>query len=1059
MKKYFQFKLVLFFVLSLLITGAFYFNSSDSVRAACNEGTTRTGVVDSITASASGTTVSGIVTLAPMPATCSGGYYEEDGTVKLKLVDLNENPISGYEDSLEGLNGVFHDGDNSYSMSISGLPAGSYKMKAVPCNPITTCGAAKFSDPFTYTPPPATYTVTGTAGSGGTISPSSRTVNSGQTTTFTVTPNSGYTASASGCGGSLSGTTYTTGAITSNCTVTATFTAASVPPTPTNLTATPGACGTGTINVSWTASSGATGYILLDNGNTIYTGANTSYSHTGLSAGSSHAYNVAATNANGTSGNTSTVSAFAPSACSAPVVTLSAKIILSNGAEFSRAWQKMPVTFKNSTDKIRLTWNATNSPTSCTADGDWSGTKTSSGTEDIPPSTPKIYNFTLTCTGAGGSDSETVQVEAVPDTSMPNLVPDFASVNIPDTITIGVPVTLTAKVKNTGSSATSASPGWGNSNLGSYSRGSFISAFFMATPLSGGTQANGGQYLSDGDPAFKYNVPPNYPNEWWYNPGTSPYGYGIAGLPWGNTAYRLMTSPIAAGGTSETVSTTFTLPPENQPPFIDFSGTQAITFCADTDQLSAPIGDNPIGIFEIAKHYATDPIYPTSSHTEVDNCTPWKIVNVTGGVTTYSVTPSAGANGTISPNTPQTVNSGATAIFTVTPNAGYTASVEGTCGGFLAGTTYTTNPVLASCTVIANFTASPNPDLTVQYDPTTIKIPANTSHTFSATVQNIGSVTTGSAFNNMFQTATGFTLKQDGTPNYDLPINRQDYDVGTTASALAGGATLEITKSLSFSPGTYYVRACADLPPYDYGVVLNENEENNCNAGGALAWQAIEVGPDLTASAPVADNSGPYLAGDSISFSSTIANSGVGDVAGTVTHIFQYDYDINHENNNEGFIEVNTTNGIVEGDNKDVSAQIPTQSDTILLYIRVCADNDANWSDLVDESNEGNNCSVAINGGWTVLNITSSVSCGIAGDLCPIIGSECGQIGECQPDGICGGTLDPVTCPVNNCTKVPDTCSGGITPESLPDSTAKFIWKCGGYTCEVEKKQPIIIED
>ena len=70
-----------------------------------------------------------------------------------------------------------------------------------------------------------TYTISATAGSGGTISPASRSVNYGSNTTFTVTPNAGYTASATGCGGSLAGTTYTTGAITGACTVSATFTA------------------------------------------------------------------------------------------------------------------------------------------------------------------------------------------------------------------------------------------------------------------------------------------------------------------------------------------------------------------------------------------------------------------------------------------------------------------------------------------------------------------------------------------------------------------------------------------------------------------------------------------------------------------------------------------------------------------------------------------------------------------------------------------------------------------------------------------------------------------
>lgn len=70
----------------------------------------------------------------------------------------------------------------------------------------------------------------------------------------------------------------------------------------------------------------------------------------------------------------------------------------------------------------------------------------------------------------------------------------------------------------------------------------------------------------------------------------------------------------------------------------------------------------------------------------------------------YTVTPSAGAGGTISPSTPQTVNSGSTTAFTVTPNAGYTASVGGTCGGALVGTTYTTNAITADCTVAATFT-------------------------------------------------------------------------------------------------------------------------------------------------------------------------------------------------------------------------------------------------------------------------------------------------------------------------------------------------------------------
>lgn len=73
----------------------------------------------------------------------------------------------------------------------------------------------------------AQYTVTGTAGSGGTISPSNATVNGGGTTTFAITPSSGYVISGvTGCGGTLSGNTYTTGAVNAGCSVTASFSAA-----------------------------------------------------------------------------------------------------------------------------------------------------------------------------------------------------------------------------------------------------------------------------------------------------------------------------------------------------------------------------------------------------------------------------------------------------------------------------------------------------------------------------------------------------------------------------------------------------------------------------------------------------------------------------------------------------------------------------------------------------------------------------------------------------------------------------------------------------------------
>ncbi len=72
---------------------------------------------------------------------------------------------------------------------------------------------------------PNTYTVKLSVGANGSVIPSTpQTVISGSTTTFTIAPSAGHTiGSVTGCEGTLTGSTYKTGAITSNCTITVSF--------------------------------------------------------------------------------------------------------------------------------------------------------------------------------------------------------------------------------------------------------------------------------------------------------------------------------------------------------------------------------------------------------------------------------------------------------------------------------------------------------------------------------------------------------------------------------------------------------------------------------------------------------------------------------------------------------------------------------------------------------------------------------------------------------------------------------------------------------------------
>jgi uncharacterized delta-60 repeat protein len=119
-----------------------------------------------------------------------------------------------------------------YTASVAGTCGGTLVGNTYTTNAIT--GPCTASATFTLNQ----YTVTATAGLGGTISPASALVSHGSTTTFTVTPNAGYTASMGGsCGGTLVGNTYTTNVITGLCTVAATF--SDITPPDTTITANP----------------------------------------------------------------------------------------------------------------------------------------------------------------------------------------------------------------------------------------------------------------------------------------------------------------------------------------------------------------------------------------------------------------------------------------------------------------------------------------------------------------------------------------------------------------------------------------------------------------------------------------------------------------------------------------------------------------------------------------------------------------------------------------------------------------------------------------------------
>jgi hypothetical protein len=197
------------------------------------------------------------------------------------------------------------------------------------------------------------------------------------------------------------------------------------------------------------------------------------------------------------------------------------------------------------------------------------------------------------------------------------------------------------------------------------------------------------------------------------------------------------------------------------------------------------------------------------------NVTASHTISATFAVNSYSISASAGANGSISG--PATATYGASAAYTITPAAGYGIAnvvVDGASVG--AVSSYTFSNVTANHTISATFAALP--------DLTATSVTAPTSGTrgrtisVSAGVSNQGGGNAGS-----FKVA--FYLSLDGA------VTSSDVFLGTqTVSSLnAGGATTvsaSFTVPAGMATGKYYVGAIVDSD----SVISESNENNNTRA-------------------------------------------------------------------------------------------------------------------------------------------------------------------------------------------------------------------------------------
>lgn len=131
----------------------------------------------------------------------------------------------------------------------------------------------------------------------------------------------------------------------------------------------------------------------------------------------------------------------------------------------------------------------------------------------------------------------------------------------------------------------------------------------------------------------------------------------------------------------------------DMPQTVDYGDTLSFTLTPEDGYVPGAVGGSCGGTLD-GDVFTTAPI--------LADCT----VEASFRPAQHTVTPSvAGGHGTVSPDTPQTVADGASAVFTLTPEPGYAPVVGGSCGGTLADNVYTTAPVIEDCTVEVGYTA------------------------------------------------------------------------------------------------------------------------------------------------------------------------------------------------------------------------------------------------------------------------------------------------------------------------------------------------------------------
>lgn len=293
---------------------------------------------------------------------------------------------------------------------------------------------------------------------------------------------------------------------------------------------------------------------------------------------------------------------------------------------------------------------------------------------------------------------------------------------------------------------------------------------------------------------------------------------------------------------------------------------------------------------------------------------------------------------------------------------------------------------------------------------TPILATAGVATTFSSTITNGGTATTGAGFTNRFEFdddtnhASGVATVTDASP--------------TLTSSATDVSQVSFTFATS---GTKYVRVCADTDGSGGGSIAESDETNNCTS-----WASVTVEQaDLTAGSVTPTTATQNVAA---TLSATILNEGDAATGISFTNLFQIDADSDHDS---GVTATRTdTSPALAVSGTDVSQVSYTFAAVGTWYVRACADNDASWNDSIDESDEGDNC-----GAWTTVVVSDANGCPLAGgheDYCALCGpcgsgeGDCDAASECTATLICREVSGTDNCVLPRCNDGSDNDNDGL---------------------------------